>query len=71
MGGHLSSLVVSRSVYDDNPDNVKVSTVLPLNCAATKAVIWKLKQLAASLEHHAKLVDDTVNEAYKRCRVRY
>ncbi len=29
------NLVVSRSVYDNNPANVKVGTVLPPNCAAT------------------------------------
>jgi hypothetical protein len=29
------NLVVSRSVYDNNPNNVKVGTVLPPNCAKT------------------------------------
>jgi hypothetical protein len=29
------NLVVSRSVYDNNPDNVTVGTVLPPNCAST------------------------------------
>ena len=29
------NLVVSRSVYDNNPNNVKVGTVLPPNCAST------------------------------------
>jgi hypothetical protein len=29
------NLVVSRSVYDNNPDNVKIGTVLPPNCAST------------------------------------
>ncbi|MGC1295480.1 MAG: hypothetical protein WA869_10590 [Alloacidobacterium sp.] len=29
------NLVVSRTVYDNNPNNVKVGTVLPPNCAAT------------------------------------
>jgi hypothetical protein len=29
------NLVVSRSVYDNNPANVKVGTILPPNCAAT------------------------------------
>ncbi len=29
------NLVVSRSVYDNNPNNVKVGTVLPPNCANT------------------------------------
>ena len=29
------NLVISRSVYDNNPNNVKVGTVLPPNCAAT------------------------------------
>ena len=30
------NLVVSRSVYDNNPANVKVGTVLPPNCASTQ-----------------------------------
>ena len=30
------NLVVSRSVYDNNPANVKVGTILPPNCAATQ-----------------------------------
>lgn len=30
------NLVISRSVYDNNPNNVKVGTVLPPNCASTK-----------------------------------
>ena len=29
------NLVVSRSVYDNNPNNVKIGTVLPPNCAST------------------------------------
>ena len=29
------NLVVSRSVYDNNPDNVQVGTILPPNCAST------------------------------------
>lgn len=29
------NLVISRSVYDNNPNNVKVGTVLPPNCAKT------------------------------------
>lgn len=29
------NLVVSRSVYDNNPNNVKVGTILPPNCANT------------------------------------
>ncbi|HEY6412665.1 MAG TPA: hypothetical protein VIX42_03195 [Edaphobacter sp.] len=29
------NLVVSRSVYDNNPNNVKVGTILPPNCAST------------------------------------
>ena len=29
------NLVVSRAVYDNNPGNVVVGTVLPPNCAAT------------------------------------
>jgi hypothetical protein len=29
------NLVVSRSVYDNNPNNVKVGEILPPNCAAT------------------------------------
>ncbi len=29
------NLVVSRSVYDNNPANVKVGTILPPNCAST------------------------------------
>ena len=29
------NLVVSRSVYDNSPNNVKVGTVLPPNCAST------------------------------------
>ena len=29
------NLVVSRSVYDNNPENVSVGTILPPNCAAT------------------------------------
>jgi hypothetical protein len=42
-GGHQDAahflpgnLVVSRSVYDNNPANVKVGTILPPNCAATQ-----------------------------------
>ena len=31
------NLVVSRSVYDNNPANVKVGTILPPNCASTQA----------------------------------
>jgi hypothetical protein len=31
------NLVVSRSVYDNNPNNVKVGTVLPPGCSATSA----------------------------------
>jgi hypothetical protein len=30
-----NNLVVSRSVYDNNPGNVKVGTILPPNCAQT------------------------------------
>jgi hypothetical protein len=30
-----NNLVVSRSVYDNNPANVKVGTILPPNCAST------------------------------------
>src|ERR1700733_6692443 len=30
------NLVISRSVYDNNPANVKVGTILPPNCAATQ-----------------------------------
>lgn len=30
------NLVVSRSVYDNNPNNVQVGTVLPPNCASTQ-----------------------------------
>lgn len=30
------NLVVSRSVYDNNPDNVRVGTILPPNCASTQ-----------------------------------
>jgi hypothetical protein len=30
------NLVVSRSVYDNNPGNVKVGTILPPNCAVTQ-----------------------------------
>ncbi|MGA3089684.1 MAG: hypothetical protein ABSD75_13790 [Terriglobales bacterium] len=30
------NLVVSRSVYDDNPNNVQVGEILPPNCAATQ-----------------------------------
>jgi hypothetical protein len=30
------NLVVSRSVYDDNPGNVQVGTILPPNCASTQ-----------------------------------
>jgi hypothetical protein len=30
------NLVVSRSVYDNNPANVKVGTILPPNCASTQ-----------------------------------
>jgi hypothetical protein len=29
------NLVVSRSVYDNNPNNIKTGTILPRNCAAT------------------------------------
>ncbi len=29
------NLVVSRSVYDNNPNNIQVGTILPPNCAAT------------------------------------
>ncbi len=29
------NLVVSRTVYDNNPNNVKVGTILPPNCAST------------------------------------
>jgi hypothetical protein len=29
------NLVVSRSVYDNNPNNVKIGTILPPNCAST------------------------------------
>lgn len=29
------NLVLSRSVYDNNPNNIKVGTILPPNCAAT------------------------------------
>jgi hypothetical protein len=32
------NLVVSRSVYDNNPNNVVIGTVLPPNCAATTGV---------------------------------
>src|SRR4029077_20915937 len=31
------NLVVSRSVYDNNPNNVAVGTTLPPNCASTLA----------------------------------
>ena len=31
------NLVVSRSVYDNNPNNVKVGEILPPNCASTQA----------------------------------
>ncbi len=36
--GHFwpGNLVISRSVYDNNPANVKVGTVLPPNCASTQ-----------------------------------
>lgn len=36
-GGHFTpgNMVVSRSVYDNNPNNVKVGTILPPNCANT------------------------------------
>src|ERR1700757_2682267 len=30
------NLVVSRSLYDNNPANVKVGTILPPNCASTQ-----------------------------------
>jgi len=30
------NLVVSRSVYDNNPNNVQVGTILPPNCASTQ-----------------------------------
>ncbi len=30
------NLVISRSVYDNNPNNVKVGQILPPNCAATQ-----------------------------------
>jgi hypothetical protein len=30
------NLVVSRSVYDNNPNNIKVGTILPPNCASTQ-----------------------------------
>ena len=30
------NLVVSRSVYDNNPNNVQVGTILPPNCAGTQ-----------------------------------
>jgi hypothetical protein len=30
------NIVVSRSVYDNNPGNVKVGTILPPNCASTQ-----------------------------------
>jgi hypothetical protein len=30
------NLVISRSVYDNNPANVKVGTILPPNCASTQ-----------------------------------
>ena len=29
------NLVVSRSVYDNNPNNVQVGQILPSNCAST------------------------------------
>jgi hypothetical protein len=29
------NLVVSRSLYDDNANNIKVGTILPPNCAQT------------------------------------
>jgi len=32
---HPGNLVVSRSVYDNNPNNVKIGTILPPNCAKT------------------------------------
>src|SRR3974390_3038282 len=31
------NLVISRSVYDNNPNNVKVGETLPPNCAQTQA----------------------------------
>jgi len=31
------NLVVSRSVYDNTPNNVKAGTILPPNCADTQA----------------------------------
>jgi hypothetical protein len=31
------NLLVSRSVYDNNPNNVKIGTILPPNCASTQA----------------------------------
>ena len=34
---HRGNLVVSRSVYDDNPASVAAGTILPPNCAATTA----------------------------------
>src|SRR6266478_5953576 len=29
------NLMVSRSVYDNNPNNIQVGTILPPNCAST------------------------------------
>ncbi len=34
---YAGNLVVSRSVYDNNPNNVKVGTILPPGCATTTA----------------------------------
>ena len=39
------NLVVSRSVYDNNPANVKVGTILPPNCAAT-GWLWRIYRRA-------------------------
>ncbi len=34
---YQGNLVVSRSIYDNNPKNIKVGTILPPNCASTTA----------------------------------
>jgi hypothetical protein len=35
------NLVVSRSVYDNNPDNIQVGTILPPNCTTGCATEWQ------------------------------
>jgi hypothetical protein len=38
------NLVVSRNVYDNNPNNIQMGTTLPPNCAATSDGLRRVRR---------------------------